>query len=220
MSFDPKALDRPLLTTPRAAAIAGIVFAVLLSTSLVLLALAVPADPTNVGPWIEQGRSTVMLALQLIPFAGIAFLWFLGVVRDRLGAYEDRFFATVLLGSGLLFLAMLFASAAVAAATLSLYGTDPTSFIGTQLYSFGRLLSYQLMHTFTMRMAAVFMFSTSTIGIRTHVFPKWISYLGYGLALTLIIGAGLGQWASLAFPLWILVVSSYILVTNLRQTTT
>jgi len=45
-----------------------------------------------------------------LPFAGIAFLWFIGVLRDRLGELEDRFFATVFLGSGLLFLAMLFAS--------------------------------------------------------------------------------------------------------------
>jgi hypothetical protein len=54
------------------------------------------------------------LALYLVPFAGIAFLWFIGVLRDRLGELEDRFFATVFFGSGLLFLAMLFASAAVA----------------------------------------------------------------------------------------------------------
>lgn len=33
--------------------------------------------------------------------AGIAFLWFIGVIRDRSGAHEDRFFATVFLGSGL-----------------------------------------------------------------------------------------------------------------------
>ena len=50
------------------------------------------------------------LALNIIPFAGIAFLWFMGVLRDRFGQQEDRFFATVFLGSGLLFLAMLFAA--------------------------------------------------------------------------------------------------------------
>ena len=54
------------------------------------------------------------VALNLIPFAGIAFLWFVGVLRDRIGEREDRFFATVLLGSGLLFVAMLFIGAAVA----------------------------------------------------------------------------------------------------------
>ena len=53
--------------------------------------------------------------MNLIPFAGIAFLWFIGVLRDRIGEREDRFFATVFLGSGLLFVAMLFVAAAIAA---------------------------------------------------------------------------------------------------------
>ena len=56
----------------------------------------------------------MILALNLLPFAGIAFLWFIGVVRDRIGQGEDRFFATVFLGSGLLFIAMLFVTGAVA----------------------------------------------------------------------------------------------------------
>jgi len=48
-----------------------------------------------------------------VPFAGIAFLSFIGILRDRLGQLEDRFFTTVFLGSGLLFAAMRFASGAV-----------------------------------------------------------------------------------------------------------
>jgi hypothetical protein len=216
MELDPTALSRPSLTTPRSAAVAGILFSVLLSTSLVLLAMTVPAQPEDVGSWLGEGVGTVTLALNLIPFAGIAFLWFLGVVRDRLGAFEDRFFATVLLGSGLIFLAMLFATAAVGLSTLGLYGSDPASFMGTSLYGFGRLLSYHLMHTFTMRMASVFMLSTCTIAIRTGFLPKWLSMLGYGMALILMIGAGLGTWSSLAFPIWIMVLSAYILVSNLR----
>jgi hypothetical protein len=107
-------LIRARLKTPRAAAIAGILFAVLLITGLVLFRLSVRADPLEAGAWLKTGSKTVALALNLVPFAGIAFLWFIGVLRDRLGELEDRFFATVFFGSGLLFLAMLFASAAVA----------------------------------------------------------------------------------------------------------
>ena len=51
----------------------------------------------------------------LMPFAGIAFLWFIGVVRDGFGRYEDKFFSSVFMGSGLLFLAMTFVSSAVGA---------------------------------------------------------------------------------------------------------
>ena len=104
------------LRTPRAAAVAGIIFSVLLITALVLLRVSVPAHPAVPGAWLTDSRrrTTVAIALNLIPFAGIAFLWFVGVVRDRIGEREDRFFATVFLGSGLLFVGMLFVGAAVA----------------------------------------------------------------------------------------------------------
>ena len=104
------------MKTSRAAGVAGIVFSVLLTISLVLVRLAVPHDPDEAGGWITEGgkRDAVVVALNLLPFAGIAFLWFIGVVRDRIGEREDRFFATVFLGSGLLFIAMLFTTGAIA----------------------------------------------------------------------------------------------------------
>jgi hypothetical protein len=99
----------------RAAAIAGILFSLLMITGLVLFRLSVRADPLETGAWLfKTSSNTVALALNLVPFAGIAFLWFIGVLRDRLGELEDRLFATVFLGSELSFLAMLFTSAAVA----------------------------------------------------------------------------------------------------------
>src|SRR6266568_1957862 len=104
------------LRTPRAAATAGIVFSLLLIAALVLLEVSAPADPAQAGAWLTHSRqrAAVALALNLVPFAGIAFLWFIGVIRDRIGGREDRFFVTVLLGSGLLFTGMLFVGAAVA----------------------------------------------------------------------------------------------------------
>src|SRR5689334_16304034 len=100
-------LIRPTITTPRAAAVAGIAFSVLLTLALVLVRVAVPENPDDAGTWLADSRKrdAVVLALNLLPFAGIAFLWFIGVVRSRIGAGEDRLFATVFLGSGLLFVA-------------------------------------------------------------------------------------------------------------------
>jgi hypothetical protein len=98
-------LIRARLKTPRAAAIAGIQFSVLLIAVLLLFRLSVRADPLEAGAWLKTSSKTIALALNLVPFAGIAFLWFIGVLRDRLGELEDRFFSTVFLGSGLLFLA-------------------------------------------------------------------------------------------------------------------
>src|ERR1039458_527446 len=104
------------LRTPRAAAVAGFVFSLLLLSSLVLLRIATPGNTDRAGDWLTDParRRAVGVALNLVPFAGIAFLWFMGVVRDRIGRHEDRFFATVFLGSGLLFVGMLFVAAAFA----------------------------------------------------------------------------------------------------------
>src|ERR1700751_1226485 len=102
---------------PRAAALAGAAFSVLMTTSLVIVRIAVPAH-TEPGAWLTDPnrRNAVRFAVQLAPFAGVAFLWFIGVVRDRLGPLEDRFFASVFFGSGLLFVASLYASAAFSGA--------------------------------------------------------------------------------------------------------
>src|SRR5689334_900073 len=104
------------IRTPRAAALAGIAFAVLFAVALALVRTAIPTDPGEAEQWLSDGsrRDTVLLGLGFVPFAGIAFLWFVGVVRDRIGEAEDRFFATVFLGSGLLFVGMLFVASAVA----------------------------------------------------------------------------------------------------------
>jgi hypothetical protein len=122
------------MTTPRAAALAGILFAVLLITSLVLVRISVPANPQDAGVWLSGNSRTVSLALNLVPFSGIAFLWFIGVVRDRLGTNEDRFFASVFLGSGLLFLAMLFNSAAIAGGIIRIFGAAPQMLIDSGSY--------------------------------------------------------------------------------------
>jgi len=87
------------LRTPRAAAVAGILFALLLGISIVLIRVSIPADPADGGEWLKERANTVALALSLVPFAGLAFLWFIGVVRDRIGRLEDRFFSSVFFGT-------------------------------------------------------------------------------------------------------------------------
>ena len=204
------------LRTPRAAAVAGIVFSLLLIISLVLIWVSVPADPQEAGTWLPRSWKAVNLALNLLPFAGIAFLWFMGVLRDRIGASEDRFFATVFLGSGLLFLAMLFACAAVAGGIIMVYGAVPDKLIESGIYTFGRTVTYQIMHVYTKKMAGVFMISTCTLSLRTGIIPRWMAFLGYALALLLLLSVGYVHWVPLVFPLWVLLISGYILLANLR----
>ena len=210
-------LSRSRLTTPRAAAVAGILFSLLYITVIILVRSAVPEKPEELGDWLSTGWKTVTLALNLLPFAGIAFLWFIGVVRDRLGKHEDRFFATVFFGSGLLFLAMLFSSAAVAGGILTMYGTSPGLLIESGIYTYSRMVTYEFINVYAMKMAGVFMISMSTLSIRTGITPRWMAYLGFLLAVFLIISLGLFYWAPVVFPLYVLMISVYILVANFRR---
>jgi len=209
-------LTRARLTTPRAAAVAGIVFSTLLILSLVLWWVSVPADPRAAGPSLARNWRTASLAISLIPFAGIAFLWFIGVLRDRLGASEDRFFATVFFGSGLLFLAMLFAGSAAAGAIVTLHRASLDKPMESGVYTFARNIHYQILSVYAVKMAGVFMISTCTLSIRTGIFPRWMAFLGYVLALALLLSIGYVRGISLVFPLWVILVSTHILLANLR----
>jgi hypothetical protein len=214
----PGPLTHARLKTPRAAAIAGILFSVLLTTTLVLLHISVQPVSPDVQDWSATSIGTVILALNLVPFAGIAFLWFIGVLRDRLDVNEDRFFATVFLGSGILFLAMFFAAAAVAGALIIVLDTAPKLLKDSGAYLFGRAIVAKIMNVFALKMAGVFMISTATLAMRTHILPRWITLPGYALATLLLLSSRFADWLPLAFPLWVLVMSIYILIENLRPT--
>jgi hypothetical protein len=210
-------LTRARLKTPRAAAIAGIVFSVLLIAAFWLLRMSVPADPLDPGEWLQTDSITVAVALNLVPFAGIAFLWFIGVLRDRLGQLEDRFFATVFFGSGLLFLVMLFAAAAVAGAIIVAFATDPKAFATSATFHFARVLVYNVVNVYMIKMAAVFMISTSTVAIYSEIAPRAMALLGYALSLLLLFGSSYIAWSFLAFPFWVLLISIYILIDHFHR---
>jgi len=208
-------LRRQALRTPKAAAVAGIAFSLLLTLSLVMVRLSVPKDPDEAGEWLSDGtkRDAVILAFNLLPFAGIAFLWFIGVVRDRIGEGEDRLFATVFLGSGLLFIAMLFATGAIAGGVVLAAGEHPIPGV----WAFGRRVSFTLLTVYAMRMAAVFTISTTTIATRLGLAPRWLSFLGIGTGLVLLGTVGSVPWIEILFPAWVLVFSVHILFASLRS---
>ena len=207
-------LVRANLRTSKAAAIAGMLFSLLLIAVFSLLRISVPADPQEPGSWLRTNSSTIALALNLVPFAGIAFLWFIGVLRDRLGALEDRFFATVFLGSGLLYIAMTFTSAALAGGLIRILSSSPEILQQTGAYALSRAQIYQSMNVYGIKMAGVFMFSTSTILLRTGVVRKWVPLFGYALGTVLLLSIGIVVWIPLVFPVWVFVVSVVILLEN------
>ncbi len=216
MSASTPILTARLWRSRRAAAIAGIVFAVLLLTAMTIMRGALGDGDLQTLRTDPHRRGLIRLGLHLVPFAGIAFLWFIGVVRELLGPIEDRLFSTVFLGSGLLFLAMLFQGAVTTTSLLGLLGQPG---IDNELWLYGRGTTQTLISVYAMRMAAVFTLSVSTVGLRTSAFPRWLTYVGYAVVVVLLVAAGEHTWTQLLFPLWVLVLSVVILATHPRVET-
>jgi hypothetical protein len=202
------------LSPPRAAAVAGVIFSILMGATLAIVRVSVPDDHTDAGAWLtdQSRRSAVQFAIQLAPFAGIAFLWFIGVLRNRLGELEDQFFATVFLGSGLLFVASLFASAALAGALLQVMTSAQGRAVDPDIYFVARQVVRSALNVFAIKMAGVFIMSTSTVMLRTRILPKWLALCGFGCAITLLLVITSWPWIAMVFPLWMLLVSGTILV--------
>jgi hypothetical protein len=205
------------IRTPRAAAIAGIVFALLMAATQILVNLAVPKSADAPGDWVDDDnrRRLVVIALNLLPFAGIAFLWFIGVIRDQIGENEDRFFATVFLGSGLLFIAMLFSSGAVAAGLMvspDSGAIEPTDAV----WSYARRVTGSLLSVYAMRMSAVFMISTTTLAVKLQLVPRWLIWFGYIGAAVMLVTTGWIEVSDLIFPAWVLCLSIHMLRKSLR----
>jgi len=209
--MQPEHLVQSRLKTPRAAAIAGIIFSALFVSAFTLLRVSIPSDPVDSGEWLSTSSKAVTLALNLIPFSGIAFLWFIGVLRDRLGQAEDRFFSTVFMGSSLLFLGMLFITAAVIGAIILTFAAE-SNLVNSTAFRFSRTLVFNIVNIYMIKMAAVFMISTSTVIVYTEIAPRWVAFLGFGLALLQLIGSSYLSWMFVSFPLWVLLISVCLLV--------
>lgn len=205
----------PRMKTPRAAGLAGLAFAMLFVASIVLL----HDQPTGGSTaseirdfYLRENAATVaVVGMYLVPFCGIAFLWFIGSVRNLIGDREDRFFATVFLGSGLLFVAMLFVAAGAGGALLIAVRFRDQPVPSPDVLVAVRSLAFAFLYVYAMRMAAVFMIVVSTIGARLHVFPRWLVVFGYLAALVLLVNLSYSDVLILVFPAWVAAVSIVIL---------
>ena len=193
-------------------------FAILFGTVLVLIRLSLPANLDDARSWLTNSsqRGALHTAHYLVPFCGLAFLWFMGVLRSHIGDREDKFFATIFLGTGLLFVAMLFVSTAFAGGIASEAGRRNGS-VPIDVSQFARPTVNSLVTNYGIRMAAVFTISTSMIGLRLGFFRRWLAFSGFAIGLFLLFVARSVPWIELLFPAWVLVVSIQILVLSSRS---
>ena len=206
------------MNSPRAAAVAGVLFALLFAAAIVLLRLSIPDKLEPNADWLDEGATRrITVALALIPFAGIAFLWFLGVIRDRFKEAEDQLFSSVFMGSGLLFLAMVFVSAALAGGILATVPLVADESSRTEVANFGRAVMLQVSNIYALRMAGVLLISLATMWLRTGVLPRWLAIVTYVAAAVLLIVTSVSLWVTLIFPAWVFGVSILILFINYRR---
>lgn len=206
---------RMSLEAPRAAGIAGLAFAALFAGTLFSLVDLPVLDlrDAEVAAWFADGQDTALLvgALYLAPFASIAFLWFVAVVRSEIGEREDRFFGTVFFGSGLLFVGLVLVAAGVMGSAVVgvrfLGQPPPTSATLDQVHA----VSYTLLVVMASRTAALFMLATASIGLRFAVFPRWFAVVGYVIGIALLVGVSVWDEALYLVPAWVAFVSLFIL---------
>ena len=201
--------------TPRAAGVAGIVFSLLFVVSMLLIRQR-PAPGSTAAQiadfYLQHNAGRVALVgVYLVPFAGIAFLWFIAAVRSHLGEREDRFFATVFLGSGLLFVGMLFAASACVGALLVSVKFEDQPPPDAQTFLLARALGFAFLFIFAVRAAAIFMLVASTIGLRTGFLPRWLIVAGYLGGLVFLLSVTYVEALVLIFPAWVIAVSVVIL---------
>ena len=219
MAEHPEYLVRRELRGPRSAAIAGIIYSILMITGMILAYSVTRAKPDDITrEWLETWSDTASVTLAIVPFAGIAFLWFTGVIRDRLGEHEDRFFATIFLGSGIITVVLLFIWAAIFGAIMSMTTLAAAGLADDDTYIFGFALMNQIIGNYALRMGGVYMMAIGTLWARSGVMPRWLTIITYVLALGFLVAAGWAREARFIFPAWVFVVSVYILILNYRRT--
>ena len=205
-----------------AAALAGLVHVVcfLLARSI-LLSIPDPDDPTLAAWYADtDNQRSLVLALNLTTIGSIAFLWFVAVIRRRVGLRENRFFGTVFVGVALL-MANLWV---IGALLLTTPGLDAYFFAtpqSTQSVSGFQAAGLAALTVVVPRFEAVFILSATTVGRLSDAFPRILVILGYGMGIILLLTPLPSALLIWIFPGWVTVVSLGLLVRRrvLKQAT-
>lgn len=199
------------LRTIEAAAIAGIVHAILAGVALWILTDVPPIDATaaEITAYYE-GDTLGFQGLMLRVFSMLAFLWFIAVIRDRIGVREPRFFGTVFFGGAVLYAGIvLVAGAALAAPSIVVEqgGQIPDPGAAVMLTAIGDGLSNDV----APRIAALIVLATGTLGRLSNAFPRWLVATSYLLGLSMLLLVTFLRAGALIFPVWVAIVSVVLL---------
>lgn len=206
------------IRSPRSAAIAGLIFSILTMIQIVMLSALSIENPTMITHEILIAwSSTVSFVVSSISFAGIALLWFTGVIRDWVGEREDRFFATIFLSSGIIYVAMLYVFAAIMGAIFSTYTMTEILGANNETINIGLAITNQIIGNYALRIAGVYMLSIGSLWLRAEHAPRWLIMLTFVIAISFVLFAGTFNGFRFLFPIWVFVVSMYILVLNYRD---
>lgn len=198
-----------------AAAIAGIVCAVGWALALggLLSAPGIGASDDEISEYYARtsNATAAIVWLQILVVATIAFLWFVGVVRGRLGDREPRLFGTVFLGSSLLLAGLLFVGAAFLAAPAVLVAVgDRTP--DPEAVSVMRAGAAVVLSVFAPRVATLVMLSTASLGRATGALPGWLVVVTYVIGVLAFVNVSIATPTVYVVPTWIAVVSIVLLV--------
>ena len=210
--IDPVAVRR----VARLTAAIGVVFGVLALVSFWLLS-RIPRGTASDEEILsfyasDSKRLPIVAGLYVMPFAGLAFIWFVVLLRMWIRADADRrniLQSNIQLVSGILYIAIFFVSAAamsVFAATAEFTDTTVDPELARQFPNF----AYTLLLVFGMRMAAMFVFTSTLLGHKGGLMPRWFVVLGLVFGVFLLLSVSLYPWLAIAFPIWVLMLCGLI----------
>lgn len=211
----PAVKDRPARSV-EAAAVAGIAYSVLTVVAMVQLSRfpSLGLSEEELTAWFNEDvhQGWMIGSLALASVGSVAFLWFIAVIRRRLGDLEDKFFGTVFLGSGIVYVVVWLIGAAALAAPAVVMAQADAATVSPSSASLAGGLGGALILVVAPRLQAVFVFSTSTVIMRSRVLPSWMAILGYATGLVLFVVPLVTEPVGLLFPGWVFVLSVVMMV--------
>ena len=159
----------------------------------------------------RANAATSLVWLQVLVFSTIAFLWFVGVVRGRIGDREPKLFGTVFLGASILLAALLFVGATLLAApAIQVAVADQSSDPGAA--SLLRAAAAGVLTVVLPRVATLVMFSTAGLARATGALPRWLVLLTYAIGAYELVNVTVDSPSVFLVPAWIALVSVVLLV--------